>query len=322
MPQPTPKPVVLSFLGNPSRPVASVPLELRQARVEEFLQARALAPKTQQAYRQDLQVFQQWTDVPWQSLTPRHITQFKMHLLRTEDGKRVYKETSVARILGTLKNFCGWLYRSRYLTLDPSTEVSLPKLPEPEANNLSTARVNIIFDAIQSTALPERNLALLALLAHGLRPGEPCGLDVGDFAGDLIHIRHAKANSTGQVPLEEWAVNAVANYLGWRLLQGESLANDSPLFVSHSHRNQGQRLKYDTVKKLVAQLRSIVGFEFHAHQFRHTFATDLVLQGVNPYHVQTLTRHKDQRSFRRYTKAADSQAAINAFRAAKSKLPE
>jgi len=47
--------------------------------------------------------------------------------------------------------------------------------------------------------------------------------------------------------------------------------------------------------------------------FRHTFATDLVLKGMNPYHVMILTRHKSVQSFRRYTKAADQAAAEAAF---------
>jgi integrase/recombinase XerD len=57
-----------------------------------------------------------------------------------------------------------------------------------------------------------------------------------------------------------------------------------------------------------------VGFDFHAHQFRHTFATNLILKGMNPYHVMTLTRHKSPQNFRRYTKAADAIAAEQAFR--------
>ncbi|WP_206751807.1 hypothetical protein [Chroococcidiopsis cubana] len=34
---------------------------------------------------------------------------------------------------------------------------------------------------------------------------------------------------------------------------------------------------------------------------------------MNPYHVMTLTRHKSVQSFRRYTQAADRQAAEAAF---------
>jgi integrase/recombinase XerD len=61
-------------------------------------------------------------------------------------------------------------------------------------------------------------------------------------------------------------------------------------------------------------ISTTVGFDFHAHQFRHTFATNLVLKGMNPYHVMTLTRHKSPQNFRRYTKAADALAAKQAFR--------
>lgn len=63
----------------------------------------------------------------------------------------------------------------------------------------------------------------------------------------------------------------------------------------------------------MSHLRKETGIVFHAHQFRHTYATNLVLDGMNPYHVMTLTRHKSVQSFRRYTKAADSKAAEAAF---------
>ncbi|MBD3887314.1 site-specific integrase [Phormidium tenue FACHB-886] len=69
----------------------------------------------------------------------------------------------------------------------------------------------------------------------------------------------------------------------------------------------------DTIDKLVTQLRKKTGIQFHAHQFRHTYATNLVLDGMNPYHVMTLTWHKSVQSFRRYTKAADQKAAEAAF---------
>ncbi|MBD3883941.1 site-specific integrase [Phormidium tenue FACHB-886] len=69
----------------------------------------------------------------------------------------------------------------------------------------------------------------------------------------------------------------------------------------------------DTIDKLVTQLRKKTGIQFHAHQFQHTYATNLVLDGMNPYHVMTLTRHKLVQSFRLYTKAADQKAAEAAF---------
>lgn len=304
-------PVLVPLAGKSQ--LVSEPTVLRSCRITEFLQARALAPSSQKAYRYDLKVFTEWADVPWEAVTPRQIAQFKHYLQREADGARVFSDATVCRILGTLKNFYGWLHRTGYVSHNPTAEVALPKLAEPEALNLAATQVTAIFDALQTTSLPERNLALFALLAHGLRPSEPCGLNVCDFDGQRVHIRQAKADSKGKVPLKPWAIASLQAYLGWRLLQGETIVPATPLFVSYSNRNPGARITYDTVRKLTAQLCSKVGFEFHAHQFRHTFATEQVLKGVNPYHVQTLTRHRDQRSFRRYTKAADYAAAEQSF---------
>ena len=102
-------------------------------------------------------------------------------------------------------------------------------------------------------------------------------------------------------------------YLQWRELTGEVLSPERPLFVSHSRRNLWQQLGYDGIRKVMDGISKQTGIDFHAHQFRHTFATNLVLKGMNPYHVMTLTRHKSVQNFRRYTKAADQQAAEKAF---------
>lgn len=103
-------------------------------------------------------------------------------------------------------------------------------------------------------------------------------------------------------------------YLKWRQRQlGEVLQPTSPLFVSHSRRNSGDRLGYEGIRKVVEAIATQINQKFHAHQCRHTFATELVLQGMNPYHVMTITRHRSTSSFRRYTKAADQAAAETAF---------
>ncbi|MBD2093489.1 site-specific integrase [Microcoleus sp. FACHB-1515] len=115
------------------------------------------------------------------------------------------------------------------------------------------------------------------------------------------------------MPLTVQGQQELEHYLQWRQQAGEKLVDESPLFVSHSRRNAGQRLGYDGIRKLINQIAEQTGIAFHAHRFRHTFATTLVLKGMNPYHAMTLTRHKSVQNFRRYTKAADQAAAEAAF---------
>jgi integrase/recombinase XerD len=308
-----PEPKLIKFPGKSIQPIETP--ELRQLRIKEFLDARSIAPNTRKAYEEDLQRFMHWTDTAWALVTPRQVTQFKAYLLRCDDtGKRLLSDASAKRILQTLKNFLNWMMQSGYLDRDPTHAVHLPKLQEPEANHLTAEQVIAIFNAAMETSLPERNMALLSILRHGLRAQEASNLNVEDFDGQRIKIRQAKADSKGTVPIDLDAQMWVQQYLEWRESQGETLSPESPMLASHSNRNAGKRMGYHAIQKLMKALSKTVGFDFHAHQFRHTFATNLVLKGMNPYHAMTLTRHKSANSFRRYTKAADELAAEQAFR--------
>ena len=235
--------------------------------------------------------------------------------MRQAEGttQRILSDDTVRRILGALKNFYGWLARSRYVTLDPTTEVALPRLTEPEAQNLKDTEVEQIVQAAVGSSLPERNLALIFVLLHGLQAEEVSALNLEDYDGRRLRIREAKVDTKGAVPLTMQGKEVLERYLQWRELTGEILAPERPLFVSHSRRNVGQRLGYDGIRKVMAALAKQTGIDFHAHQFRHTFATNLALKGMNPYHVMTLTRHRSVQNFRRYTKAADQVVAEAAF---------
>ncbi|KAM3091000.1 tyrosine-type recombinase/integrase, partial [Phormidesmis sp. 146-12] len=314
MPRAIPE-IQITPVAQGQKPELPSPTDLREVRVEEFLQARSLAPRTQKAYRQDLQQFLDWSDQSWAEISPRQIAQFKAHLLRKdlETDQRVLSDATVRRVLGTVKNFLGWMTRSRYISIDPTTEVGLPKLVEPEAQNLNEAEVERIYHAIRQSSMPERNLALISVLLHGLRANEVSGLNREDFDGRRLRIQVAKADSKGFVPLTEAAILSLETYLTWRQQQGDVIQSISPLFVSHSRRNKGQRLSYEGIRKVVDAIALETGLDFHAHRCRHTFATNLVLKGMNPYHVMTLTRHRSVQSFRRYTKAADQAAAEAAF---------
>lgn len=289
--------------------------DLRSLRVEEFLMARSLSAKTIKAYEQDLKRFLDWTNTSWVEVTPRQVAQFKEHLIRSdlESGRRVLTNATVYRTLGTLKNLYGWMFRSRYVNHDPTTEVDKPKLKEPTAQNLTDETLVLIHQVVTNSNLPERNTALISVLLHGLRASEAAALNLEDYDGQRLVIRVAKADSKGAVPLTSIAKSDLDAYLKWREMNGEILQPSAPLFVSHSHRNKGERLSYDGIRKVVELIELHTGLDLHAHQFRHTFATNLVLKGMNPYHVMTLTRHKSVQSFRRYTKAADQAAAEAAF---------
>ena len=300
------------------RNAASTPraaLDPRLAQIDEFLHALSLAPNSQKAYRQDLNSFLRWTQTSWNAVTAQQVAQFKGYLLRKdpETERRMLADTSVSRILCTLKTFYGWLSENEYVAKDPTVGIELPKLSEPEAQNLPNNQVEQILQATLSTSLSERNVAIVSVLLHGLRASEAVNLNLEDYDGKRLFIRKAKADSKGRVPLTSQAQSRLNAYLAWREQQGHPITSTSPLFVSESRRNWGDRLSYDGLRKMIQMIEQKTGLSFHAHQFRHTFATNLMLKGMNPYHVMTLMRHKSVQSLRRYTKAAEQQAAEAAF---------
>ena len=317
-------------------------VDLREVRVTEFLQSRSLAANTEKAYRRELAKFLGWTDRPWAEITPRHLAQYKGHL-----KQQGLSANSINRALAGLMSFFDW-FRTAYpeqMPHDPTTAVELERVPLPPAQDLSEVQVAALYLVVEERGeRSKRDRAVLSVLAHGLRVDEVVRLKVGDFDGIRLSIRQAKDDSTGTVPLARQARDHLVDYLGERALQEGELAPEAPLFLSYGRNRQQQRLGYQGIYYLVkrlgeraaqiaqeilngqegpgeawqtwsaAQLRQILELErVHPHQLRHTFATGLLLRGMESLHARTLTRHRSEASFKRYAKRVLAASAEQAF---------
>jgi integrase/recombinase XerD len=194
---------------------------------------------------------------------------------------------------------------SGYVDHDPTRAISCPTPPEPPVRALTPESFRVLLNAAYHGAAPERDLALLWLLAHGLRASEVVGLDVGDFDGDRVLIREAKRNGVGTVPIGQEAAGWIKAYLGDRA--------DGPLVLGEGNRNR-DRLTYSGLRQVCDRLSKASGVKFTAHDLRHTFGTQLMKNGMSAFDVQTLMRHSSPVSTRRYTKAANQAAAEGRFR--------
>jgi integrase/recombinase XerD len=300
---------IISLTCN--QPILPKPPDFRVLRAEEFLKARSLSANSQRAYRRELERFLAWTDKAWADITPRNVTQFKTDLL-----KQGLKRTSVNRAIASLKSFFTWFHHTYPGSVHqkPTVGVAFEKVPLPEARDLSPEQVEALFAALDYRGTTQlRDTAILSVLTHGLRANEVCGLNVADYDGIRLHIRQAKDDSTGTVPMNQQSRANLDRYLAERKSQG-LLHQDSPLFVSIGNSYAGQRLGYQGLYLMVKDIGTISGIDnLTPHRLRHTFATMLMLEGVDRLHGMTLTRHKDEKSYRRYTKRALQLAAEQAF---------
>lgn len=332
-------------------PRSTEPTDLRWLRVEEYFQARSLADNTQKAYRRELKRFLAWTDRAWSDLTPRQIAQFKAYLQGQNLSPNSINRALTA-LMSFFDWFRAAYPEQIAHDPTTAVEMErLPLPPARDLSEIEVAALYLALEERGETEVRDR--ALLAVLGHGLRAEEVVNLNVEDYDGVRLTIREAKDDSTGTVPLSRQAREQLNTYLVQCRSEEGDLPPDNPLFLSIGRNRVGQRLRYQglyyAVKSLgkiaaeqaqlaldrrqrieqgelepdpqdrwgqlkEAELKQILTLlNVHPHQLRHTFATGLLLRGVESLHARTLTRHKSEASFKRYAKRALGAAAERAF---------
>ncbi len=298
---------------NKFQVVHNAPVDLRSVRVDEFMGARSLALNTQKAYRRELNRFLNWTDKPLAEVNSRLMVKYKEHLVKS------LAPASVNRALSAVSSFFDWLVLAYPDTIDtnPVKPVSQLKLPSPKARDLSSNAVELLLKAVdsRSIATQKRDRAILQVLLHGLRASEVAALNLEDYDGTRLYIRQAKDDSSGTVPLNRAGRMAINAYLQERREAKYWFGAKKPLFLSYSPvPGKPQRLGYQGIYYLIKDLGEIAGLdEINPHRARHTYATNLILKGIDSLHARTLTRHKSESSFKRYVKRALEAAAEKAF---------
>lgn len=306
MPRQMPKPQFIE-VGRPLAQPPAPPVDLQWQRVEEFLRVRELATNTKKAYERQLRQFDCWMQKPWQAVTHRDIDRYKQHLKesRSKHGGPLSPGT-INQAINTLKSFFKWLTVKDYITRNPTLTVEQVKEPPKAPADLDPVEVEALFDALSFRGESVvRDLAILHVLAHGLRASEVSKLDIGDYDRRRFDVTGAKWGSDGKVPLKPEAVAAIDSYLAWLLRQGFSMAKESPLFVSLSNNSKGQRLGYSGIYDLVKDLAAAAGLEgVHPHRLRHTCATLLVLAGMDTMLAKRIVRIRSDKVFARYSDRA------------------
>jgi integrase/recombinase XerD len=282
---------------------------LRQQRIEQFLDLKDLAAKTRQTYAQQLKWFSNWVDKDWQEVNLNDVRRYKLYL----EQERELKPNSVALALSSLKSFYTWLKLAGYVSDNPMTAVSVPRPAPGKGQNLEGFQVDALVKALEERGeTANRDAAIVCLLFFaGLRANEVSGLNVGDYNGVEVIIREAKHDSTGRVPVNRQTHEAIREYLLERWIQTqEKLSESDPMFVSHSPKTLGQRLGYQGIYYMVKDLAKAAGLEnVHPHSGRHTFASQLLENGMDAFLAMKLTRHRSIQAFKTYTHEVQYQAA-------------
>lgn len=143
-----------------------------------------------------------------------------------------------------------------------------------------------------------RDKAIISMLfASGMRASEMCSLNIRNWQD-----RKATVIGKGDKPRVVFWDMRTHNLLNEYM----KLRNDNcpALFVS----SQGKRLKRHSLVSIFIRLQNLTGIsELHAHTLRHSYATDLVNNGMPIHTVQHLMGHENLSTTSRYLHIAYPQ---------------
>ncbi len=263
---------------------------------------RNRSPKTRENYEHYLKEFLEFSGVKSpKDITEEVVREFRLAIARPDfRGKSVnLKKITQSYYIIALRNFLKYLSRRDIKVLSPE-KIELPKIPERQIEILDYKDLERLIEAPKGNDLRSlRDKAILELFfSTGLRLSELCSLQrFVDLSRGELTIR-GKGGKLRVVFLSESAKKAIKNYLAKRTDAGESL------FVSLDRNGKViGKITPRAVQRVVERRAKEAGIpkKIHAHQIRHSFATDLLVNGADLRSVQEMLGHSNISTTQIYT---------------------
>ncbi|HEU4797280.1 MAG TPA: site-specific tyrosine recombinase XerD [bacterium] len=265
-----------------------------ESHVDAFLAyARAeagLAPRTIEAYKQDLDDFIQFLR-PRRTERPEDVTRSAVTLYLVTLRRRGRAPATVKRRAAAIRSFYHYLLREQLISSDPTLDLGAPKLPRRLPKTLSVEEIVRLLaspDLLRPEGLRDR--AMLELMySSGLRVSELVGLNLGDvdLGAELVRCI-GKGDKERFVPVGAKAVSALLSYQrsGRPALARRHVTQ--ALFLSRRGRLTRQGC-WKLVKQYAKKAR--ITRPLTPHVLRHSFATHLLEGGADLRAVQEMLGH-------------------------------
>jgi site-specific recombinase XerD len=202
--------------------------------------------------------------------------------------------------------------QKRNLNSLPSERIELATVKRKQVTFLNHEELDKLLNQPKTeTMIGLRDRSILELLfSSGLRVSELINLDKDsiNFEQKEFVVR-GKGQKDRPVFISDQAVHWIQAYLEKRQ------DNSSALFIQYSnHLNQldnsgnYKRLSVRSVQRLVSHYAKLAGINKHVspHVLRHSFATDLLINGADIRSVQTMLGHSNISTTQIYTHITDS----------------
>jgi len=267
--------------------------------------------KTAENYRLYLERFVEFTeDTKVGDITSEMIRKYRLWLNRYKNNSDDELATITQSYhLIALRGFLGYLSQRDIESLAPN-KIVLPKVSRKQVTFLHYDEVERLISEIDiSSEAGLRDRAIVELLfSSGLRVSELINLN-----RDHVNTKRrefmvrGKGQKDRPVFISEAAAGWVDHYLDVR---DDTLA---PLFISYSRNVETsttgdfRRLTARSVQRMVSKYALLAGITKHVspHTMRHSFATDLLMNGADIRSVQSMLGHSNISTTQVYTHVTD-----------------
>jgi site-specific recombinase XerD len=285
--------------------------ELLQDYIEHLEVEGGRSQRTAENYRLYLERFVEFTDdIEVSKITSEIVRKYRLWLNRYKN----HSEEELATItqsyhLIALRGFLHYLSLRDIGSLSPD-KIILPKVNRKQVTFLYKEEVIRLFEQIDSsTEQGLRDKAIIELLfSSGLRVSELVNLN-----RDHVNTKRrefmvrGKGQKDRPVFISESAADTITEYLE---LRQDSLV---PLFISYSRNvtpdtsGDYRRLTARSIQRLLSKYAKLAGITKHVspHTMRHSYATDLLMNGADLRSVQSMLGHSNISTTQVYTHVTD-----------------
>ncbi len=249
-------------------------------------------------------------DINVSEINPELIRKWRLWLNRlgTNVSDELQKTTQNYHLIA-LRSFLKYCAKRDINTM-PADKVELATTKRKQVTFLATEELQRLFSQPKTDTLPGlRDRAILELLfSSGLRVSELVGLD-----RDHINLKRREfmVRGKGQKDRPIFISPAAAEWLERYL--DKRTDNVRPLFIRYSGTKKVDlsgnfhRLTARSIQRMVSRYARLAGITKHVspHSLRHSFATDLLMNGADLRSVQALLGHSNISTTQIYTHITD-----------------
>jgi site-specific recombinase XerD len=231
-----------------------------------------------------------------------------LNRLGTNSSDELSKVTQNYHLIA-MRSFLRFCAKRGYPAL-PADKIELARTTRPQVTFLTPEELGRLASQPKTATLNGlRDRAIIELLfSSGLRVSELVGLD-----RDHINLKRrefmvrGKGQKDRPIFISEDAANWIEKYVEKRQ------DNAKPLFIRYSGSKQVdnsgnfQRLTARSIQRMVARYALLAGITKHVspHTLRHSFATDLLMNGADLRSVQAMLGHSNIATTQIYTHVTD-----------------